>query len=156
MFLFCFLTLGQGPKTTLQAGVALCTNFARLPSQDQDIRVIQMTAKKYEFSPACVHVKLGMKVQLKITALDRDHGFKSAVVPIGADSSAQRGVEITSKQSRDGGKLYKGKETTIEFVAKTSGIYEFQCSVVCGIHHGRMKGQLVVGPMNKVQISVWL
>jgi hypothetical protein len=28
--------------------------------------------------------------------------------------------------------------------AKTPGTYEFQCSVDCGIHHGSMKGQLIV------------
>jgi heme/copper-type cytochrome/quinol oxidase subunit 2 len=103
-----------------------------------------MTAKKYEFSPALVHVKSGMKVQFKITALDRDHGFKTAVLPDGADSSVRSGLEFTPPQGNDGWKLKKGKETAIEFVAKAPGRYEFQCSVACGIHHGRMKGQLIV------------
>jgi heme/copper-type cytochrome/quinol oxidase subunit 2 len=103
-----------------------------------------MTAKKYEFSPSRVHVKSGIKVQLKITALDRDHGFKIPVLPDGADSSAHAGLEFVSPQGNDGWKLKKGQETTIEFVAKTAGTYEFTCSVACGIHHGRMKGQLIV------------
>ena len=103
-----------------------------------------MTAKKYEFSPSRVHVKSGMKVQVKITALDRDHGLKIAVIPDGADSSTLAGLEFTPPQGNDDWKLKKGKETTIEFVAKTPGGYEFQCSVACGIHHGRMKGQLIV------------
>jgi cytochrome c oxidase subunit 2 len=113
-------------------------------TQDQDVQVIQVTAKRYEFSPSRVHVKSGMKVQLKITALDRDHGFKIAVIPNGADASAVTGLEFTSPQGNDGWKLKKGKETTIEFVAKTAGTYDFQCSVACGIHHGRMKGQIIV------------
>jgi hypothetical protein len=37
-----------------------------IKTDDRNAQVIQMTAKKYEFSPAQVHVKLGMKVQLKI------------------------------------------------------------------------------------------
>ena len=133
MLLLLALALGKETKTTAQ-------------TQDQDVQVIQMTARKYEFSPSRVHVKSGMKVQVKITALDRDHGFKIAVTGDGADSSALAGLEFTSSQGNDGWKLKKGKETTIEFVAKTAGTYEFQCSVACGIHHGRMKGELVVDP----------
>ena len=131
MTLFSIVTLGQRPERAAHA---------------QDVQVIQVTAKKYEFSPSRVHVKAGAKIQLKVTAIDRDHGFKTAVVPDGADSSAHPGLEFTAPQSNDGWKLKKGRETTIEFFAKTPGTYEFGCSVACGIHHGRMKGQLVVDP----------
>ena len=126
------LALGHDPK--------------RAPIQDEDAQVIQITAKKYEFSPSHVRFKQGMRVRLKITALDRDHGFKCAIVPDGADPSDHPGLEFTSLQGSDGWKLKKGKETTIEFFTKTPGTYEFSCSVACGIHHGRMKGQLVVDP----------
>jgi heme/copper-type cytochrome/quinol oxidase subunit 2 len=131
MLLFSALMLGENTKTGAR-------------TQDQDVKVIQMTAKQYEFSPRQVHVKLGMKAQLKITALDREHSIKIAVIPEGANSSALAGLEFTSPQSGNGWKLKKGQETTIELVAKTPGTYEFQCSVYCGIHHGSMKGQLVV------------
>lgn len=115
-------------------------------TQDQDAQIVQLTAKKYEFAPSSVHVKASTKIQLKITALDRDHGFKCAVVPDGADPSGFPGLDFTSPQGNEGWKLKKGRETTIEFVARTPGTYEFRCSVACGIHHGRMKGQLVVDP----------
>lgn len=105
-----------------------------------------MTAKKYEYSPSPVHVKKGARVQLKITAVDRDHGFKIAIVPDGTGPTGPVGLEFSSPQPRDSWKLQKGKETEIEFVAKTPGTYEFSCSEACGIHHGRMKGQLVVEP----------
>ena len=131
MLLFSALMLGENTKTGVR-------------TQDQDVQVIQMTAKQYEFSPARVHVKLGMKVQLKITALDREHGIKIAVIPDGANSSAFAGLELTPPQGGNAWKLKKGQETTVEFIAKTPGTYEFQCSVDCGIHHGSMKGQLVV------------
>jgi cytochrome c oxidase subunit 2 len=135
MLLFSALTRGQEPKTVAQ-------------TKDQDVQIIRLTAKKYEFSPSTVHVKAGSKVQLKITAIDRDHGFTTAVVPGGTDSSARPGIEFTftSPQGSAGWKLKKSRETTIEFVAKTPGTYEFRCSVACGIHHGRMKGQLIVDP----------
>jgi cytochrome c oxidase subunit 2 len=105
-----------------------------------------MTAKKYEYSPSPVHVKQGTRVQLKIPAIDRDHGFTIATVPDGADSTGPVGLEFTSPQHGDTWKLRKERETTIELVAKAAGTYEFRCSVSCGFGHGRMKGQLVVDP----------
>ncbi len=49
-------------------------------AQSQDVPVIEITAKKYEYSASPVHVKIGTKVQLRITATDHDHGFKIAAV----------------------------------------------------------------------------
>jgi len=133
MALFSTLQLGEGPKSAAQ-------------TEDQDVQVIPITAKKYKFSPSAVHVKAGMRIQLKITAIDRDHGFKISVVPEGADAPIHPGLEFDPPQGNNGSKLKKSEETKIEFIAKTAGTYEFRCSVACGIHHGRMKGQLVVDP----------
>ena len=132
MALLSVLKLGEGPKRVAHM-------------EDQDVRVIRMTAKKYEFSPSPVHVKAGIRIQLKITAIDRDHGFKISVVPEGAEAPIP-GLEFDPPQGNNGWKLKKSEETKIEFVAKTDGRYEFRCSVACGIHHGRMEGQLVVDP----------
>ena len=95
MVLSSILALGHDPKRGAQI-------------RDEDAQVIQMTAKKYEFSPSHVHLKQGMRVQLKITALDRDHGFKCAVVPDGADSSAFPSLDFTSPQGNEAWKLKKG------------------------------------------------
>ncbi|MGA3093252.1 MAG: cupredoxin domain-containing protein [Terriglobales bacterium] len=137
----------------LQLACYLCVStFLFSPStvgqeqREQNVQVIQMTAKKYEYSPSPVHVKQGTRVRLKITAIDRDHGITIATVPEGADPAAPAGLEFTSPQPKNGWKLLKGKEATIEFVARRAGIYEFKCSVTCGLGHGRMKGQLVVDP----------
>lgn len=86
---------------------------------------IQMTAKRYEFDPNVITVKKGDHVKLIITALDRDHGFKLDAFGINQ-------------------KLLKGDPTTIEFTADKAGTFPFQCSEFCGIHHGKMKGKLVV------------
>jgi len=133
MVLFSALQLGEGPKSAAQ-------------TEDQDVQVIAITAKKYEFSPSAVHVKAGRRIQLKITAIDRDHGFTISVVPESADAPIHPSLEFDPPQGNNGWKLKKSEETKIEFVAKTAGTYEFRCSVACGIHHGRMKGQLVVDP----------
>jgi cytochrome c oxidase subunit 2 len=86
---------------------------------------IQMTAKKYEFSPNPVRVKKGEHVRLIITATDRDHGFK---------------LEAFNIEQ----KLKKGVPTTVEFTADKAGTFPFKCSVHCGFGHGGMKGTLIV------------
>ena len=137
ILLFTALSLHEDPKTP-----------ARAQDQDAEAQVIQMTARKYQFSPSQVRVKHGMRVLLKITAIDRDHGFACTTVPDGAQSSTDPGlVEFTSRQGGDGWKLKKGRETTIEFFAKTPGRYEFWCSVVCGIHPRPYEGPIRCGAM---------
>src|SRR5258708_12766942 len=61
----------------LLSGLTVTAGFARLTSQAaQEVQVIEMTAKNYEYSPSPLRVKRGAKVQLRITALARTHGFK--------------------------------------------------------------------------------
>jgi cytochrome c oxidase subunit II len=86
---------------------------------------VQMTAKKFEFNPEVVTVKKGEHVKLVITATDRDHGFKLDAFKINQH-------------------LKKGEPTTVEFTADQAGEFPFQCSVICGMGHHKMKGKLVV------------
>ena len=117
---------------------------AKAPQADQNVKVIEMTAKKYEFSPSPVHVKAGTKVQLKITALDRKHGFKIELYPDGSDKKGDPGLVFSSKE--DCFTIDKDAPAVVEFVAKTPGTYSFECCVHCGLGHGGMKGQLIVEP----------
>jgi heme/copper-type cytochrome/quinol oxidase subunit 2 len=112
--------------------------------QNTGLQVIEVTAKKYEYSPAPIHVKSGTKIQLKITAADHDHGFSIVTVPDGADSNAGAGLVFTSPQ--ECWQLKKGETTTIEFLAQTPGTYSFKCCHTCGFGHRGMKGLLVVDP----------
>ncbi len=86
---------------------------------------IQMTAKKYEFSPDTITVKKGDPVRLVITATDRDHGIKIAAFHVDK-------------------KLPKGEAVTVEFTADQVGAFPFECSKFCGMGHGKMKGKIVV------------
>jgi len=112
--------------------------------QNARVQVIEVTAKKYEYSPAPIHVKSGTKIQLKITATDHDHGFSVTTVPDGADSNASAGLAFTSAQ--ECWQLKKGETTTVEFLAQTPGTYSFKCCHICGLGHRGMKGLLVVDP----------
>ena len=111
-------------------------------AQDKKAQVIELIAKKYEYSPSPVHVKIGTKVQLKITATDHDHGFKISAVPDGAVPNGAGGLIFTSAQNC--WQLKNGETTTIEFLAQTPGTYTFKCCHTCGLGHRAMKGQIVV------------
>ena len=113
-----------------------------LGAQEPSAQVIEVTAKKYEFSPGPIHVKAGTKVQLKITAEDHDHGFKIATVPEGAASGSKPGLIFTSPQ--DCFQIKKKETVTIEFVAQTPGTYEFHCCHFCGFGHKGMHSELIV------------
>jgi cytochrome c oxidase subunit 2 len=94
-------------------------------SVENGVRIIKMTAKKFEFTPNLLVVYQGEKVRLLITAEDGTHGF------------AMPDFNIEEK-------LEKGKATPINFTADKPGGHEFHCSIFCGAGHMSMKGELVV------------
>jgi len=123
--------------------LALCLAKASpVAAQDQNAQVIELVAKKYEYSSSPVHVRSGTKVQLKITAADHDHGFKILAVPDGALPNGADGLIFSSAQ--ECWQLKKGETTMIEFLAQTPGTYTFKCCHTCGLGHKGMKGQIIV------------
>ena len=88
-------------------------------------RVIKMTAKKFEYSPAEVHLKRGEHVVLELTSLDRKHGFKLPELGIRADVPA-------------------GGTARVEVTAEKAGRFPFACDVFCGDGHEGMAGEIHV------------
>ena len=114
------------------------------PGATEGTQVIDITAKKYEFTPSPIRVKQGTRVQLKITARDHVHGFRITEFPDGADTKGRAGLVFSSPQGCR--RIEKGQTETIEFVAQIPGTYPFECCVHCGWEHRWMKGQLIVEP----------
>jgi heme/copper-type cytochrome/quinol oxidase subunit 2 len=104
--------------------------------------VIEMTAKKYEYSPSEIRVKRGAHVELRIRATDRDHGIRFDLRPAGAERNSPPGLRF--EDGLDNWRLEKDEVRVIRFTAERAGNYEFKCSVTCGFGHRRMKGRLVV------------
>lgn len=113
------------------------------PTAD-DVQVITVTAKKYEFDPSPIRVKQGARVQLKITATDHAHGFSIKDSPDGAPVGTKPGLVFSSAAGCL--KIEEGQTATVEFVAQAPGTYSFRCCVHCGWHHRSMKGDLIVEP----------
>jgi cytochrome c oxidase subunit 2 len=88
------------------------------------VHEIQVTLRKYEFSPGSLRVRKGEQVKL-MAAADHDHGFKLDDFNINQ-------------------KIPKGTTVVVEFTADKVGTFQFRCSSVCGLGHRNMKGTLVV------------
>ena len=95
------------------------------PTHSAVEQVIDMTAKKFEYSPNEITVKKGVPVVLEITSLDREHGFKLREFGVHAD-------------------IKPGETTRVRFVPNKSGRFPFQCDVFCGSGHEDMSGEIVV------------
>jgi cytochrome c oxidase subunit 2 len=132
------------------AAVALSASFGTItqPLRAQvgnpGVQVIEVTAKKYEYNPSTIRVKKGTKIELKIHALDKTHGFKISQYPDGSDGKGAPGLVFTNFQ--DGWKIEKDNDTVIDFTANEPGTYSFKCSIFCGFGHMHMKGELIVEP----------
>ena len=123
-------------------GCALAASAPQESTAASAVQVIEINADKYAFSPAEIHVKEGAKVQLKLHSIDKEHGLKISIFPEGAKKSGPPGLRFEGKN--DTGKVHKGSDGMIEFIAVQHGTYRFECSIFCGLGHGRMKGKLVV------------
>ena len=91
----------------------------------QRVHEIQVTLRKYEFSPGALRVRKGEQVRLILAAVDHDHGFKLDDFDVNQ-------------------KVLKGTTVVVEFTADKAGTFQFRCSSVCGLGHRGMKGTLVV------------
>lgn len=73
---------------------------------------------------------------------DETHGVKLTLYPEGTKDKTIVGLKFDHPE--ENGKVDKGVDQVLEFVAEKPGTYQFECAKVCGIHHGKMKGELVV------------
>ena len=129
------------------AGLALAAHLGGQTKEtpkaaDTAVKVIEVTAKQFEYAPEEIRVKKGTRVQLKVRATDRTHGFKLSLYPDGTPADGPPGLKFD--QPQDNWKLEKDQERIIEFVAERAGTYPFKCSVFCGLGHSRMNGKLIV------------
>ena len=99
---------------------ALTINHAARAYASEPPQVIEIKAKKFEFSPSTVTLKAGQPVILRLTTEDRTHGFFLKPLNIDAD-------------------IEPGKATDVAVTPDAAGEYVVICDHYCGIGHGNMK-----------------
>ena len=111
---------------------------------DQSVKVIEISAKKYEFTPQEIHVKKGSKVELKVHSVDEAHGIKLNLYPKGSKDKSSPGLVFSDPAANGKVDKDKDKDQILDFTAQEAGTYEFECARFCGFGHRHMKGTLVV------------
>jgi len=108
----CAIALSAVPKT-------------RVARADVNPKIIEITAKKFEFTPNEIILKKGEPVILRLTSTDRVHGFMSKPLKVDTDIAA-------------------GKTTDVVVTPDTAGDFTVICDHYCGIGHGNMKMKVTV------------
>src|ERR1700678_763036 len=109
----CGIVLAAGaPKTNLA-------------SAEVNPKMIEITAKKFEFTPTEITLKKGEPVILRLTSSDRVHGFMSKPLKIDTD--------IPDDATKD-----------IAITPDTAGDFTVICDHYCGTGHGGMKMKVTV------------
>lgn len=88
-------------------------------------QVVQVTARRFSFTPSEIVVKKGQPVVLAFTSLDFVHGFSVPALKLRAD-------------------LPPGTVTRVRFTPESVGTFPFVCDNFCGEGHEEMQGRIVV------------
>ena len=94
-------------------------NPAPAPAAATPVRTITIEAKKYEFIPAEVTLKIDQTVKLELTSEDVEHSLEV------------RGLGINSV-------MKKGEVTEINVTPTKVGDFKGKCGKFCGFGHGKM------------------
>jgi len=89
------------------------------------VREIKLTARRYEFEPSPIVVKLGETVRIIARSEDVTHGLEI------------EGYDVE-------GRIDPGRDTTMEFTADKAGKFVAHCNVYCGPGHDTMYTTFVV------------
>src|ERR1700753_924684 len=133
-----FFALALAGAVSISEGIAASANA---PQADANTKTIEISAKKYDFSPSEIRVAKGSHVELKVHSVDDTHGVKLDVYPEGAKDKGAPGLVFDHPDQN--GKVSKGTDQVLDFVAQTPGSYDFKCAKFCGFGHDKMKGKLI-------------
>ena len=88
-------------------------------------RVIEITAKRFAFSPNQITIKKGETVKIRLTSEDVTHGF------------FMRALKIDEE-------VEPGKPTEINLTPQAAGTFTTICDHFCGVNHGNMNMTITV------------
>ena len=108
-----------------EIGLVGVPSMINLIGASDNPKVIEITAKKFEFTPTQITLKKGEPVILRLTSADRVHGFMSKPLKIDTD--------IPNDKSKD-----------VAVTPDTAGDFTIICDHYCGTGHGGMKMKVTV------------
>src|SRR5215469_18550921 len=117
-------------KITLAAGLLLA-GFASLAltgttrAKADDVPVVEITAKRFAFSPDKITLKKGQTVKLRLHSEDVTHGFFLRPLKLDEEIPAGQTVDVT-------------------VTPQTAGTFTTICDHFCGANHGNMNMTVVV------------
>jgi len=91
----------------------------------EDMPVVEITAKRFAFSPDKITLKKGQTVKLRLHSEDVTHGFFLRPLKIDEEIPA-------------------GQTTEVTITPQTAGTFTTICDHFCGANHGNMNMTIVV------------
>ena len=114
------------PAIIFALGVSACllsSGTSRLRAED--VPVIDITAKRFAFSPDKITLKKGQTVKLRLHSEDVTHGFFLRPLKLDEEIPAGQSVDVT-------------------VTPRTAGTFTTICDHFCGANHGNMNMTIVV------------
>jgi cytochrome c oxidase subunit 2 len=105
--------------TVCLAMLAAAQLFVPVTPAELAPRRIEVTAKRFQFTPAEITLKKGEPVVLVLNSMDTTHGLR--IKELGLDT-----------------KIHKGQPSELAFTPDKTGTFVGHCSVFCGSGHGGM------------------
>ena len=120
-------TIGRIATTIVLAGVCEIglVGVPAMTGVTRATKVIEISAKKFEFTPSQITLKKGEPVILRLHSSDRVHGFMSKLLKIDTD--------IPNDAAED-----------IALTPDSAGDFTVICDHYCGTGHGGMKMKITV------------
>ena len=100
------------------------TSFNSGAAQSSE-RTVKITARKFQYEPSEIHLKLGEPVVLELTSKDVTHGFNIPDFGLRSDLEA-------------------GETVRVRLVPEKAGTFEFHCDNFCGLDHESMNATITV------------
>jgi len=101
------------------------TKSAHAGARSSDLPVVEITAKRFAFSPDRITLKKGETVKLRIHSEDVTHGFFLRPLKLDEEIPAGQTIEVT-------------------VTPETAGTFMTICDHFCGANHGNMNMTIVV------------
>ena len=109
----------------MAVGLVFLTGVTRRVKAEEGPRVIEITTKRFGFTPNQITLKKGETVKLRLATEDVTHGF------------FMRALKIDET-------IEPGKPTEVTLTPDTPGTYVTICDHFCGVNHGAMNMKIVV------------